>query len=224
MRNFIAMSFVAFAGMTASADTVVATFNTVNPGSNGAFSLDGGANWNGTGPAGLFNWTRTGGDFAGLQGNFYAFCTELTEHVGYGGNYTYTVASLEQAPTALGGMGTAKADAIRELFGRYYNPSFGSVLDTDHAAAMEMSIWEITHETTNVWNLGTGTAQFVNDSANAINLANSMLASLDGTGPKATDLYALIANGVQDMIVPTPGTAVLAGTGLLTLSRRRRQK
>lgn len=224
MRMFAAMSVVALAGMTASADTVTATFNTVSPGSNGAFSLDGGANWSGTGPAGIFNWTRTGGDFAGLQGNFSAFCCELTEHIGYGGGYTYTVASLESAPTALGGMGSAKADAIRELFGRYYNPSFNTSIDSTHAAAMELSIWEITHETEGVWGMSTGTARFQNDDGAAITLADQWLASLDGTGPKATDLYALTANGVQDMIVPTPGTAILAGTGILTLSRRRRQK
>ena len=216
---FVGMALLAG---SASADTVTATFNSVNPGSNGNFSLDGGANWGSTGPAGHFNWTRTGGTYAGLQGDFMSFCCELTEHIGYGGSYTYDVVALENGTDSIGGMGSARADEIRELFGRYYNPSFGQVLDADHAAAMQMSIWEIVYEQGNTLNVTTGTAQFQNDSGNAILLANAMLASLDGTGPKATDLLAISAAGIQDQIVPAPGTMVLAGAGVLAIKRRRR--
>ena len=222
MMRACCVGMVAMIAGSAAADTVTATFNTVDPGSNGSFSIDGGANWGSTGPAGLFNWTRTGGTYAGLQGNFYAFCTELTEHVGYGGSYTYDVTSLENVPTSLGGMGSAKADLVRELFGRFYNPAFTGALDVDHAAAMQMSIWEIVYENGPTLDVTTGNAQFVNDDVTAMGLANIMLASLDGTGPKSNEVFALASVGTQDMIVPAPGTLVLAGAGAVAMRRRRR--
>ncbi|MCC6426570.1 MAG: PEP-CTERM sorting domain-containing protein [Phycisphaerales bacterium] len=216
---------IAAAGLTcalASAATVTATFNSVTPGSDGQFSLDGGANWGNTGPAGLFNWTRTGGDHTGLQGDFLAFCTELTEHIGYNNSYNYTVDTIENAPTALGGMGAAKADQLRELFGRYYTPAFASTLGSTQAAAMQMCVWEIAHEQTPGLDITAGSAMFVNNDGAAMALANAYLASIDGTGPRDYTIYSLLADGVQDMIVPGPGTIVLAGAGLLAIARRRR--
>lgn len=213
---------LAAASANAGFDTVTATFNGVNPGSNGSFTLDGGANWGATGAAGQFNWTRTGGSYAGAQGEFMAFCTELTEHVGGGGSYTYEVKPLELAPDSLGGMGAAKADLIRELFGRFYSPAFGTALSADRATAMQLSIWEIVYENHHGLDLSNGAAQFTNDNAAAFTLAQSYLAALDGTGPRDLTVVTMSAAGVQDQIIPAPGSLALVGLGALVAKRRRR--
>ncbi len=223
MRFLSGLVGAALIASAANASVITATFNNVSPGSNGSFSLDSGANWGGTGTAGHFNWTRTGGDYAGAQGDFMAFCCELTEHIGGGGSYNYNVVSLDQGTDSIGGMGLAKADLINELFGRYYSPSFGSALSADRATAMQLSIWEIVYENsaTGPRSIGTGNALFTNDNATAMALADLYLASLDGSGPRATDLAVMSAGGVQDQIIPAPGTIALAGLGALCFRRRR---
>ncbi|HLO40694.1 MAG TPA: hypothetical protein VK176_06700 [Phycisphaerales bacterium] len=222
IRLCAAVSAAAMSCAFASAATVTATFNSVSPSADGQFSLDGGANWGNTGPAGLFNWTRTGGDHTGLQGDFLAFCTELTEHVSYGNSFSYTVDTIENAPTVMNGMGAAKADQMRELFGRYYTPAFVNTLPAVQAVAMQLCVWEISHEQGSSLDLTAGTAQFVNNDAAAVALAQSYLSSIDGTGPRDYSIYSLVGQGVQDMIVPAPGTLALASAGLLAIGRRRR--
>ncbi len=225
MKSISVCAAVLAAGLScafASAATVNATFNNVSPGSDGQFSLDSGANWGNSGSAGLFNWTRTGGDWTGLQGNFLAFCTELTEHIGGGGNYTYTVDTIENAPTVLGGMGAAKADQMRELFGRYYSPAFTFGLGSTQATAMQLCVWEISHEQGGSLDVTAGTAQFTNNDGAAIALAQTYLSSLDGTGAHDYSIYALLSDGAQDMIVPSPASLALAGVGALAIARRRR--
>jgi len=213
-------------GMAAAAQagfpTICATLNSVNPGSNGQYSLDSGANWQGTGTAGLFNWTRTGGTYSGAQGEFMSFCTELGEHVSYGSNYCYDINPLHMAPSSLGGMGMGKAALVRELFGRYYSPAFGSVLSADRATAMQLSIWEIVFENGGSLDLTAGNAQFTNDNGAALVLAQAYLASLDGTGPMHQGLSVMVANGVQDHIIPAPSVMALMGMGVMVAGRRRR--
>ena len=224
IRNVMvgALSAAAMASCAnAGFDTICATFNGVSPGSGGQYSLNSGANWNGYGAAGLFNWTRTSGTYAGAQGNFLSFCTELGEHVSGGNNYCYDVVSLEVAPSS-GGMGAAKADLVRELFGRFYTPAFGSILSANAAEAMQLSIWEIVFENGGSLGLGSGNAQFTNDNAAAVALAGTYLSALDGTGPRNFDIVVMSANGVQDQIIPTPGTLALLGLGALATKRRRR--
>ena len=174
----------------ANAATVQATLNSVSPGSDGQYSFDGGANWGNTGTAGLFNWTRTGGDHTGLPGNFLAFCTELTENVAPGSNYTYDVVAVEDVPTVLSGMGAARADQVRELFGRFYAPAFTFGLGSNEATAMQLSIWEIINEQSGSLGVSTGSARFTNSNGAAVALADSYLAALDGTGPRDFTLYA----------------------------------
>ncbi len=225
MRHICALAATVAAGMScalASAATVSATFNGVAPGADGQFSLDYGANWGSTNTAGIFNWTRTGGDWTGLQGNFMSFCVELTEHISNGGNYNFTVDSVENVPTVLGGMGAAKADQIRELFGRYYSPAFTYAIGATQAAAMQLSVWEISHEQTGVLDITAGSAQFVNNDGAAMVLAQTYLSSIDGTGAHDYSIYALSAQGVQDQIVPAPGALALVGMGAMAIGRRRR--
>lgn len=205
---------------TAGFDTVCATFNGVDPGSGVSYSLNFGDNWHDT-TAGMFNWTRTGGTYSGAQDNFLSFCTELGENVSNGNNYCYEVIPLEIAPNS-DPMGGARADLIRELFGRYYTPAFGAPLSRDEATAMQLAIWEIVFETRSTLDLSRGRARFTTGNDDAFKLAESYLKSLNGHGPMNNTIVVMSAEGVQDQIIPTPGTLALAGMGLVAAGRRRR--
>lgn len=198
----------------ASAATLTATFNNVGPYNSVSASTDGAANFSGF-ASGLMNWTKTGGDYAGVNGNFTTFCIELTEHVSNGGSYTYNIVSTDLAPTSLGGMGLAKAAELSELFGRFY-----AGLDFDNSddmTAMQLSVWNIVYDGDHT--LAAGPFQVSNGGA-YFGLAQSMLGALDGTGPHAS-LLAMAAVGVQDQIIPEPASLVLLAAGLL-LGRPRR--
>lgn len=198
----------------ASAASLTATFNSVGPYNSISVSTDGAANFTGL-PSGLMNWTKTGGDYAGVNGNFTTFCIELTEYVSGGGSYVYNIVSPDLAPTSLGGMGLAKADELSELFGRFYAGLNFS--DADEMTAMQISVWNIVYD--GDLTLAAGPFQVTNGGA-YYGLANAMLGALDGTGPHAA-LDAMAAVGVQDQIVPEPASLALLAAGLL-LGRPRR--
>jgi hypothetical protein len=178
---------------------------------------------------GEFRFTQVSGPQLGnLPGQFLAFCIEPREFVSQGSNYTYTVSTLEQGATNIGGMGVAKANLLRELFGRY-DPVLSTQLDALHASAMQIAIWEIVRETSGVLNVTNGNIKFQNGADQAaVNLAQSYLSSLDGHGPMLNNLYALTNFGAQDVIIqyttPEPATFLTLGTALIAgscLLRRR---
>lgn len=196
-------------------------------------TVDNGANTYTT-DTGLFQFTRTGGDFAGFQvTTFFAFCIEPREFVSPGSTYTYAWSMLEQGTTNIGGMGAAKANLLRELFGRYF-PDFSAPIDQVHASALQISTWEIVRETSGTLNVLTGTTRFSNpQDAAALTLAQTYVQSLDGTGPRLNNVLALTLVGAQDLIIqdkvladiptPEPGTMALVGLALMGLSVLRRR-
>jgi hypothetical protein len=238
MRTTTQITFLCLAGLTLSGalqgSTIIAHFDQQFTPELIDRTVDNGANTYTT-DTGLFKFTRTGGTFTGFQvGAFYAFCIEPREFVSVGTTYTYDWSVLEQGTTNIGGMGTAKANLLRELFGRYF-PDFSASIDNVHASALQIATWEIVRETSGTLNVLTGTTRFSNPTdAAALTLAQTYVQSLDGTGPMLHNVLALTAVGAQDLIiqdriqseVPTPepaGTA-LAGLALIgvALVRRRR--
>lgn len=173
------------------------------------------------------------------NGTLSGFCIELTE-LPSNDELTYNVLMPENGPqptTFLGeSMGYAKAHYVQELWGRYYDSSWGSstaFTDTQNrlAAAFSAALWEIIHEdlpgSQFGWDVtidGTeGDRGFRTDYEYA-SLANVMLYSLDGTGPLA-DLRVFSYDGAQDylVMVPEPATMTLLGFGsMLALLRRRK--
>lgn len=182
--------------------------------------------------AGVYTFNKTAGTGEGKlwdNGLVTGFCTELTQTVPTITS-KYNVIPLENGPVPtsfLGGaMGTEKADYIRELWGRFYDPSWATEgqhtwKQNSQASAFASAIWEIVYEDLPTkpakWDVsvdGTwGELGFASEWVDA-DLANGWLHALDGTGPKA-DLRVFSFNGSQDFIaqVPEPATIVLLGLG-----------
>jgi len=163
----------------------------------------------------------TGGDFTGTllpdtSASIIAFCVEPIEHIGYS-TYTWQVSPLEQGNTVAGGMGSTRANQIRDLL-YHVKPAFGiDLLSNSEALALQISLWEIVSEIdTGPYSLAGGNARFTSTggstSNSAVTLAQAWLNSYvnDATpGPYNNDLLALTRIGNQDLLVqqlPPPGT------------------
>jgi hypothetical protein len=196
---------------------------------------------------GVYMFRKTGGTGEGNlwdNGIIGSFCMEPAEEVPVG-TTTYEVVLLEEAPKPgglLGGpIGQQKADYIRELWGRFYDPawvdwlaaggqaSFTAQQNSD-AAAFAAAIYEIVYEDVPPSPLGwdvtvDGTAgelgmrSWTADTATA----NEWLHALDGTGPRA-DLRVFVYEGKQDylVLIPEPATITLLAISSLALLRKRR--
>jgi hypothetical protein len=202
--------------------TLIARFNGVIDPMTIQRDVGDGGGWITT-SVGLFGFTRLGGTFPGEPfGDFVGFCIEPREFVTPGVTYTYNVEDLQYGATNIGGMGPARADLLRELYARYF-PQFIASIPSLTARALQIATWEIVRETSGVLNVTSGTTRFRNpgDPA-ALTLAQTMLSSLTGTGPRLDDLRALNLVGVQDIVVqvtPEPQTLLLTGAALLMLAR-----
>jgi hypothetical protein len=211
---------VALAGFNLQALTVIATFN--GELTSESITRDVG---DGAGPVvtttGMFSFTRTGGTEVGSPtGTFDAFCIEPREFITTGDSYTYDFSDLSKGATNINGMGVAKATLIEELFGRYY-PVIGAPITAEKASAIQIAIWEIVRENSGTLDVYKGNVVFSNPSdLPALQLAQSYLQSLNGTGPHLNNLYALTEVGAQDVIVqiPEPVTLFVTGLALIALS------
>ena len=177
----------------------------------------------------------SGGGKIWSSGTMSGFCVELEEPAPEILS-RYSVIPLEKGPLS-GPMGTAKAEYISELWGRFYEPSWASGgaysgKQNVRAAAFAAAIWEILYEDLPAsrlkWNVrvdGTVGAGGFHTNFAGSGLANYWLHTLNGKGPMA-DLRILSHDGSQDYIVavPEPTTVALLGFGsVLSLIRRRRR-
>ena len=202
-------------------------------------SLNSGTTWAGD-YAGNIMMKRTGGtspiELLPDPVNFITFCIEPRENISLGQTYTWEVEPLSQGTTSIGGMGSVKAELVRELIGREYLP-WGGAISSVRAAAIQIAIWEIVEENSGSLNVLDGNMRFRNGSlATMLDVAQSMLDALDGTGPKPQYLYALtnptqqdilgmaIPSDVPDTETPEPATFAMFGAGLLLLGVFRRRK
>jgi len=174
------------------------------------------------------------------NGYIAAFCIELSQS-SPGDPKKYGVVQPEDAhmPTTFLGehVGQAKADYLSELWGRHFDSAWaeGESFTSEQNAAAEAfaaAVWEIVYENLpaspalyDVTMDGTsGSLGFRAGNLDTV-LANSMLHSLDGTGPKA-ELRAFVNGCNQDFLVqvPEPATILLLGLSSLTLLRGRKNR
>ena len=201
-----------------------------------------GSTWSGVqGHAGVYMLEKTASSGAGdiwANGAIGGFCIELEEPAP---NVTTTY-DVENTSNAYNGfldevLGAAKADALSELWGRYYSSSWEGAggftwAQNNEAAAFATAVWEIVYEDLPAdvtdWDVGhddkRGSPWFGSHQVDST-LANSWLHSLDGSGPKAS-LAVFTQDGNQNYLVavPEPTTIALLGLGgILSLARKRRR-
>lgn len=237
---------------TATAATVNATFTSVSPSATVKYSLvTPSGTLSGTTTGGVFNFNRNGGDAPTLLpgtgspvSKFVGFCLELNEYIGGpspGSTHDWTLSNLASAPTNAGntilaGMGDTKADQITRLLGNVL-PNFSAApgLAAATALALQVTIWELVHETNDTYGLDTGIATFSKTSTvpsnDAMTLAAGWLAAINDktylSWTPAKNLFAITKLGVQDyvvQVVPIPAAAWLLGSGLLGLFAVARRK
>lgn len=227
-------------GGFASAATVTATFNHVNTGADVNVKFNGSDT---STRAGKFTWTELSDTTNALPSatntQFTTFCIEFNQHINYNNTYTYDIVDVASAPKPGllvnngNGMGSAKADALRELWGRHF-ASIGT--NSTMAAAFQIAVWEIVYD----WgSTGLSSGIFrLNTTGDIATQAVSFLSTLNGSGPKAylIGMSSGGANGAQDQLTlgtpppPTPSpavplpTAAVSGLGLMALSTLARRK
>lgn len=190
-----------------------------------------------------------------LTDPFYAYCIDLVQNTNE--NYqTYELKNLEDAPVngMVGPMSAAKANDIRELFGKVYWKNYndttggfrgfqGGGNKAKHAFAAAM--WEIIYEEPAVgYDINSGSLTMVgmdfgSQTPSSTDLANSWLAQITGDTSAYNDkVVALVHSSYQDFalsigvsepgfdVIPEPMTmlAVLAGGAGLGGYLRRRRQ
>ena len=185
----------------------------------------------------LYKTSDTGTGSMWHNGPIAGFCVELNQ-ASPAETTRYSVGMPDDMTVSYTGdtLGTTKANYLRELWGRYYDPAWAqngtSAQANRSAAAFAAAIWEIVYENVpgveSRWDVtvdGTaGTGGFLALNVDA-STANQWLQSLTGSGPKA-DLRAFSNCSSQNYLVavPEPATIILLGLGGLCSLRRRRTR
>lgn len=211
-------------------------------GAGGTAELWGGGLEGATRRTGVYMLDKTSGTGDGElweNGLIGAFCIELSEVApGYTKTYGVVLPEDGQKPTTFLGekIGFEKAEYVREIWGRFFDPAWvgsgpSTLQQNSDAEAFAAAIWEIIYEdlpaSPSMWDVRVdSTSGPLGFRATGLDsdTANSILHSLDGTGPKA-DLRAFVYCGKQDYIteVPEPATILLLGLSSLALLRGRRK-
>jgi len=208
-------------------------------GANDVIQVWGGDHYGENVYGGVYMLDKTGGTG---QGNIWpdgllgSLCMELHERAP-DSTLKYGVVMPEDAYNSFLGeiIGTTKANYIRELWGRFFDPLWVSgpydSKQNSNAEAFAAAIWEIIYEDLPTsplqWDVGVdGTPCNRGFQAENVDIttANKWLHALTGCGPKA-DLRAFVYEGKQDYLVevPEPITIALLGLGgALSLLRRKK--
>lgn len=208
-------------------DTIQLTLNSKSPGTDVGIRLG----WSSFGSkAAKYNWSN------GIE----TFCAQLTDTIDIGQTATFDVVEVGDIPNSSSTIGSARAVLINDLYARWYD-----YLDTEgwndrRAAAFQIVLWEIRHETSdgetardilNDLDLRHGHAEFYSSYWVDVT-AKYLLDSLGGGDTFLTydSLAGLVSSQAQDHIAiipstPVPGPLGLAcGLGIMGLRRRRSRR
>jgi hypothetical protein len=221
MTCLIALAIGSMVPSMAKAETITATLTGLDPWAFGTLHLDGVGD--DAGGIGNILWQGSSNNDSPFNGAFNTYCIDLIENIYFGGNYTFVVAPLQDAPKESaypgdtgGPMGAGKANELAELFGQHYADTLpvGNGVERE---AMQLAIWNIIYDTDT--SVSTGAGAFYADGdvdPTAICIANCWLADaanpLDQELYHADDLEALIGcGGAQDQIVVNPTVTITTG-------------
>lgn len=177
--------------------------------------------------------TNGSGAAAALDGDHLTFCSDFYQYTA--SSYTqYEVVQVEQVPSTLP-MGSVKAGALRDMFAAFGAGALASNASTTLAAAFQVAVWEVVTDfngSAGSLDLAAGDFKarktdghsFDGAMSTQLNAIFAVIGSHQEGGPA---LAGLKSGSNQDQLVigftiPAPGTAALAGLGLLVAGRRRR--
>ncbi|CAN5758598.1 hypothetical protein BH11PLA1_BH11PLA1_21450 [soil metagenome] len=172
---------------------------------------------------------------AALAGEKLTFCSDILQHV-TSSFAAYDIYALPTVPP-LFPSATDKVNALNGLFQNFGASALAVNANNDLAAAFQVAVWEIVSDydgTAASLSLTGGHLLTAKTDGSPLGGAiltnlNSMFAaaSASSSASGAISVYAFVNGTAQDQlvaIVPAPGTAALAGLGLLCMGRRRRVK
>lgn len=170
-----------------------------------------------------FSYALSGTDTTNLR----TFCTELAQQTTQQGQtHTYNIKDVSQLPDPPAGptgMGTAKADNIRELYTVAAGNQFGNNIN---AAAFQLAIWNLVYDTD--FTLDSGVVRTQTDSytdkSSILSQANAWLNAVNTNSYSHASLVGLGSDTKQDQIflVPLPAPVALGLAGLVGVGVVRR--
>jgi hypothetical protein len=179
--------------------------------------------------SGIYNWTTSNPTGAGSLVPTWGFCIDMYQNNG-SGTYTYNVDNdLTTYPIPTGAMGIQKAKLVQELWSKYFDASWPAS-NQWQAGSFGAAVWEIVYETATdgsgnlILDITSGacTLNGFQNGASEENLCKTMLSSLSGNGPYASQLAVASSNWQDFITIPEPATISMLALGVLGLLKKRK--